>query len=387
MSRLTSRLAVLALLGALALFAAACGGGGDKSSAGGSDADAASLLKDTFGADHPIRSGRVNADVDVDLKGLAQLATPLNLHLEGPFQSNGGTTLPDFALALDLGGSKPLTVGTVFAQGGGYLTVEGQAFDLGADRYKAFKTGYEKAKKEASSSTAAKDSSFAALGISPLRWLKDPKNAGTEDIADAHTIHITAGVDVAKLLADVSTLLGKAQSVTGSAAAATGTSVPTALTADQRDAITKSITSAKVDVWTGAKDHTLRKVAVNVQVDVPADLRAQAGNLKTGHVIFQITIAQLNQAQKISKPADVQPIADLRKALTDLGLISSSSTPATTTAPEATETTPATPEAATPAPTAATPQAAADPQAQYAACISSAGEDLAAVQDCAQYLK
>ena len=36
---------------------------------------------------------------------------------------------------------------------------------------------------------------------------------------------------------------------------------PTQLTAAQRDAIAKAIKSAKVDVWTGAKDHTLRKVA------------------------------------------------------------------------------------------------------------------------------
>jgi hypothetical protein len=383
MSRLPSRLAVLALLAALMLAVAACGGSDDKASAGGSDADAAALLKATFGANHPIRSGRVDADLDVDLKGLAQLTEPLTLHLSGPFESNGGTSLPDFSLALDLAGTKPLTIGTVFTQGAGYLTVEGQAFDLGADRYKLFKDSYEKAKKESAKTAGSGDqSSLSALGISPLRWLKDPKNAGTEDIADASTVHLTSGVDVAKLLQDVSSLLGKAKSVTGSAGSATGTSVPTQLSAEQRDLIARSIKSAKVDVWTGAKDHTLRKVAVDVQVDVPADLQDRAGTLRTGHVIFQLTIARLNQDQTIRKPGEVQPISELRSALTDLGLLGSSSTPATTSVPETTAT-PATPEAAT----TTTPPAASGPQADYAKCINAAGEDLAQVQACAKYLK
>jgi hypothetical protein len=377
-------LTVLALVAALAL--AACGGG-DNSSGSGSDADASALLKDTFGADHPIRSGRVDATLDVSLDGLASLTEPLNLHLDGPFQSNGGTKLPDFALDLDLqGGDKPLTIGAVFAQGGGYLTIEGQSFDLGATTYKAFKDGYEKAKQSSTSSKAKSDgSSLSALGIAPIRWLKDPKNVGTEDIAGTRAVHLASGVDVPKLLQDISTLLGKAKNVTSAGGAATGTAVPTRLTAQQRDVIAKSVKSAKVDVWTGAKDHTLRKVAVNVQVDVPSDLRSQASGIKTGHVIFSITIAQLNQPQKIAKPADVRPIGQLRSALTDLGLLSSSTaTPSeTATTPEATTTpaTPATPDATT------TPPAASDPQADYARCINSAGEDLAKVQDCAQYLK
>lgn len=377
MSRLPfRRFAVLALLAVLTMGVAACGGSEDKSS--GAESDATALLKDTFGANHPIRSGRLDANLDVDLTGLAQVTEPLNLHLNGPFQSNGGKTLPDFALGLDLqGGEKPITIGAVFAGGGGYLTIEGQAFDLGAELYKTFKTGYEKAK--ASSKSADDDqASLSALGISPLRWLQDPKNVGTEDIAGTQTVHIASGVNVAKLLEDISTLLGKAKGVTSAGGAATGTAVPTSLTAEQRDTIAKSIKSAKVDVWTGAKDHTLRKVAVNVQVDVPKELRAKAGNLQTGHVVFQVTIAQLNQAQKIVKPAGARPIGELRSALTETGLLgtggsASTTTPGTTATPRAT-TTPA------------TPPPSSGPQADYTQCITDAGEDLVKVQDCAQYL-
>jgi predicted small secreted protein len=370
-----SRLVPL-LLAVIALTVSACGGDDSSSGGSGGSSDAAGLLKDTFGSGHPIRSGRVDATLDVKLNGFAALATPLNLHLNGPFQSNGGTKLPDFALDVDFGGEKPLTIGAVFAQGGGFLTIEGQAFDVGKTTYAAFKQGYEKAKRDASSKSSD-TSSLSALGVQPIRWLKDPKRVGEEDVAGTSTVHLASGVDVPKLLTDVSTLLGKAKSVTSAGGAATGTSVPAQLSAQQRDVIAKSVTSAKVDVWTGAKDHTLRKVAVNVQVDVPDDLKDQANGLTDGHVIFTISIAQLNQAQKVTKPADTRPISELRGALTQLGLIGGDSA-ASTTAPSTTETAP--PAAAT----VTTPSA--DPQSEYAQCIDSAGDDLSRVQDCAQYL-
>jgi hypothetical protein len=122
------RLTVALLLLALAAVGVSACGGGDESSGG----DPAALLKDTFGADHPIRSGQVDATLDVDLKGLAQLSTPLSLHLGGPFQSHGGTKLPDFALQLDLqSGTQPVSFGAVFAQGSAYLSIEGKSFKLG----------------------------------------------------------------------------------------------------------------------------------------------------------------------------------------------------------------------------------------------------------------
>jgi hypothetical protein len=373
MPRLTARLAVVVLLlAALALGATACGSGDDASS--GADADATALLRDTFGADHPIRSGRLDATLDLDLRGLAQLSQPLNLHLSGPFQSRGGTSLPDFALDVDFQGDKPITVGAVFAQGGGFLTIEGQAFDLGPELYASFKQGYEKAKRDAAAgATGSKGQpTLAALGISPLRWLKDPRNQGTEDIAGTPTVHIASGVDVGRLLEDVSTVLGKARGVTGSA----GGSVPAQLSAQQREAITRSIKRAKVDVWTGAKDHTLRKVAVDLDVDVPQDLRGQAGNLRTGHVILQVTIAQLNQRQTIRKPSGARPLSELRSALQQLGLVGGSSSGGTGTAPDASTTAP-------PASSATATTGADD----YTQCLAAAGEDLAKVQGCAKYLK
>ena len=362
-------LTVLLALAALAVGVAACGGGGERSSA-----DAGALIKDTFGAGHPIRSGRVDATLDVDLNGLARLTQPIALHLSGPFQSNGGKTLPDFAFELDLNsGSRPITVGAVFAKGGGYLTIEGQAFTLGDQVYQGFKQGYEKAKADSNASSGAAPS-LSALGISPLRWLRGPQQKGREDIAGTQTEHVASGVDVGKLLTDLSTLLGRARGVTQAGGAATGTKVPTQLTPEQRDAIERSIKTATIDVWTGVKDHTLRKVALDVAVDVPQELRTRAGGLRDGHIRFQATIAQLNERQAIAKPADARPLSELRAALQQLGLLGTS-----TSGSDATAGGGATASSTTPAPS--------GPQQTYAACLAAAGQDLLKVQKCADLLK
>ena len=377
-ARLAAALLVLAF--AAALGVSACGSGDGSSSSG----DPSALLKDTFGSDHPIRSGRVDATLDVDLEGLAQLTQPISLHLSGPFQSHGGKSLPDFALQLDFqSGQQPFTIGAVFAQGGAYLSLEGKAFNMGDDLYQAFKRSYEQAK---GGSAAAGSSTLSALGISPLRWLKDPTAQGSEDIGGTQTDHVAAQVDVPKLLDDVSTLLGKAKGVTAAGGSATGTEVPTQLTADQRDAIARSVKSAKFDLWTGRKDHTLRKIALDVEVAVPEDLQARASGLKRGHVIFQLSIAQLNQAQKVTKPADAQPLSQLRSTLQQLGLVGSSSGSSSSATPDATAAPAPTPTTTT-APAAPAPAPATGPQADYQQCLTDAGEDLAKVQECGKLLR
>jgi hypothetical protein len=367
MRRRTAVLAVSLLVLASAIVAA-CGGSDSHSS------DASSTIEQTFSGNHPIRSGRVDATLDVDLQGLASLNQPLSLHLSGPFQSNGGKTLPDFALDLDVqSGTRPVTIGATFAQGGGWLTLEGQAFDLGNDITNAFRQGYEKAKSDSAQRSGSTDT-LAALGIHPENWLRNPQTKGSEDIAGQQTQHVTAEVDVAKLLDDVSTLLGRAKSVASAGSTTAGTQVPTQLTPQQRDEIARSVKSATVDVWSGEDDHTLRRFALDLQLAVPQDVQAKAGGLKGGSVKLDVSFAQLNQPQKIAKPTGARPLSDLKTAIEQSGLLGSSgSGSGSSSSPGASSATPST--------------SSSDPQGQYAQCLAAAGEDLAKVQDCARLLK
>jgi hypothetical protein len=346
---------------------AACGGGGNASSSG----DASALLKDTFGANHPIKSGKLDLALDLDVKGLPRLSQPIAIRLNGPFQSNGPGKLPNFAFALDLAsGSNPVSLGAISTGTNGYLSIEGQQFAMGSDLYASFKKGYADSQSKSDNKTATP--SLQALGIRPMRWLRNPHEAGTEDVGGTTTTHLTSDVDVHQLLADVSTLLSKAKAL--NIAGAT-TPLSASLTPTERAAIERSVKTAAVDLWTGKDDRTLRKLALNVTLDVPQGERDALGGLRSGRIGFQFTIADLNAPQTITAPKGARPISELQKALQQLagsasaGSSSSGSSGSSGSGGTTTD-----------------PAPSSGPQKQYLDCVQKAGTDVAQIQQCAALL-
>jgi len=133
--RIARTVSIFLALVVSAFAIAACGG--DNSSSSSSDAEA--VLKQTFGPDHPIKSGKLDLALNLDLKGVARLTDPVALRLSGPFQSNGAGTLPNFQFTLDVdAGGKAFSAGAVSTGKAGYLTFEGQSFDIGTELYNSF---------------------------------------------------------------------------------------------------------------------------------------------------------------------------------------------------------------------------------------------------------
>lgn len=357
MSRRFRLFAALIAICVTAMTLAACGGGGGGSSAAG-------LLKDTFGPNHPVRSGNLSVALNLDATGFQGLKGPVVLKLTGPFQSLGKGKLPKFDLALSLS-----TTGTSFTAGAistgdkGYLKLQGTTYAVTDQLFQQFKTAYEQAAAKSSSKSGAL--SFKSLGVNPLDWLKDPKNAGTANVGGAETYHVTAGIDVTKFLDDVNRLLSKASSLGQG-------SLPSGLSAQQRQDIARSVSSAKLDVWTGKSDKTLRRLTVDLGISVPSDVQKRAGGLKKGELTFDLLIGDLNKPQTISAPANARPLTDLTKALgTSIGGSGSSSSSGAGTA-------------TTPSGTSTTPPSSSS--SQYLDCLSKAGSDVAKVQQCASLL-
>ena len=111
--------------------------------------------------------------------------------------------------------------------------------------------------------------------MSPSAWLKDARKVGKADVGGTSTFHIAAGVDVPRFLADVNTLLGKAKNLGGS----TTQGVPQGLSQTVMTTIERSVKRAQVDVYTGEKDHALRRLALSVSLAVPKDAQKAAGGL------------------------------------------------------------------------------------------------------------
>ena len=293
-------LAVLALA-ITATVLAACG-----SDSSGSDDNAATVMAQTFGGSKSIKSGQLG----LTLAMKSTDGTDSSLSLSGPFQSNGVNKVPSFDLTFALNGQgQTFTLGGTSTGTKGYVTVAGTSYVLDATSYAGFAKGYTNSQK---SSTAPKNApTLAKLGIDPRRWLVSPKIMGTTESGGAQTIHIVAGITVPALLRDLNALLGKAggSSIAGSAA---GT-VPDKLTAGQLAQAQKAIRTAKVDVFTGKDDKTLRRMVVAFDLRLPAGQSVYG--FGSGRVTVDLTISDLNQPQTITAPKNAQPFSQLQDQL------------------------------------------------------------------------
>jgi hypothetical protein len=358
---------VVAVVSAVALVAAiaGCGGGG-----GGSPTQ---ILRDTFGSNKPIHSGRLGFSLGIDAQGLKSLRGPVTLKLEGPFQGRGAKKVPKFNFTLSVAASgASFTAGAVSTGDKAFLTFAGSNYVLPDNLFSTFQQSFT----QSQSKSGGKGSSLSALGIDPMHWLVDPRDAGTQSVGGTDTTHITAGIAVPKLLDDVNTLLGKA----GQLGAGNVPNVPSSLTAKQRETVQRSVKEASVDIYTGKDDRTLRRLTVTVKLDVPAELRSSAGGLSRGTVALDLIFNELNKSQTITAPSGAKPLSDLTSALGGLKLpgTGGSSGAGGGGAPGGSS------SGGSGGGGSGAPSTGA--QQKYLQCLQQAGQDIAAVQKCASLL-
>ena len=351
--RIFSLLIVLAAIFALS----ACGSSSSSSDVG----SAQQVLSQTFGAGKPFKSGKLNATLQINAKGLAAISGPINVTLTGPFQSNGPKTFPsfDFGLSLNVAGAA-FTAGAVSTGTAGYVKLEGTTYKL-SDKFVSSVLG---AVKHAVKPSAKSQSgiSLQSLGIDPRRWLSSPQKVGTEKVGETDATHVTAQVDVPKLLDDVDTLLGKATKLAPSGSAI---GVPTGLSAALRSQIEQAVKSATLDVWSGVGDGTLRRLLVKVGFVLPKSAQRSFGGLQQGNISLDVVLSDLNLQQTITAPSGAHPMSELTAQLGQLfgGLTGG-----------------------TPSPNKSSGSGTTAPSSKYLTCLASAGADVKKVQACADLL-
>jgi hypothetical protein len=355
---------LLLVLCASALGLAACGGGGSD--------DVDTILSETFGKGKEVKSGRLDLSLRLNAQGLQQVQGPIGLRLSGPFQSTKPTELPkfDFEAAIDAGGQQ-FKAGAVSTGEKGFVRFQDQAYDVGDQLYKTFKDGYAEQAKCNEEQGSGSGGSFAALGVRPARWLTAAEKAGSEKVGGTDTTHITGKVDVPRFLEDVNRILARANPQQSSDPC--GTQQPKdgqpkqtgarQLTEAERKQIAAAIKDARVDIWTGEKDRTMRRMNVTLKFEVPEAERQKAGGLSAGDLRFDLTIGALNEKQTVKAPSGARPLEELTAALGGQlpqgtsGGGSSSGTGA---------------------------QQGAAGGSKYEQCLADAGQDVKKLQDCGQ---
>jgi hypothetical protein len=234
-----------------------------------------------------IERARISADVRLDPQGLLKVGGPLVLRVKGPFAAPRGRTPARFDLAFvtTLGGDN--FKGSAISTGRrSYLQLDDRVYALDAGRRRA---------------RAAPKShpGLKSLGIDPLHWVKNVMDEGREDVGGVATTHLAGDVDSAALLADLAALLDKA--------GGTASFLTPKLLAQIGDAVK----SAKVDIWTGADDDIVRRVAVDLRFAFKPAQSPIVG-LDGGRLRLGVTLADVNGARvRVATPAGAQPLTDL----------------------------------------------------------------------------
>lgn len=294
--RVRAIVALLALA-ALAFALAACGGddsGGSASSGGSGDAE--TLLRQTFTGTHDIRSGKADIELRVDVSGDPSLRGPINVRIAGPFQSAGTDQLPKFDLALDANAQgQGFKAGITSTSDQLFVNFGGTSYVVPDSVMARLKDSYRRSQQQGSSNRM----DLRALGLDPLSWLQDPTVVGTETVGGVETDHISGDVDVSALLDDLNSVLAR-----GLPGLPTGQQVPRRIPDSDRQQIEDAIKNAKVEIWSGQDDHTLRKATLALTVDIPR-------SSTTLDVLLSIELTDLNQPQTIEAPTSTRPLSEL----------------------------------------------------------------------------
>lgn len=280
--------------------------------------DPNTLVRETFGGEEKkVDSGRLSVNVSVRAQGSPQLSQPVQVSLSGPFQSQGKRKLPKFDLSLSFSaGGQRLNAGATSTGTAGFVKLMGTAYQVPAQVVNQLQQAYAQAQANAEAERKRRDQSLSALGVDPSRWLRNPRNVGSEEVAGADTEHVAATVDVPRLLQDVNRLLERARAQNLPQAG----QLPPAITPEQQQQAARAVRRATFDFWTGKDDRILRKLAITLDLQVPEEERAQAQGVTSGQLSFTLQMAELNEDQRIVAPPNPRPFNELGPALGGLGL-------------------------------------------------------------------
>ena len=277
--------AALALLAALALGVSACG----------DDEEARQTLDRAFRAQ--IGSADVALDTSVRLQGVRQLERPISLRVRGPYRSGGERQIPSADLAVNLTAQgQSFAAGLISNGSNAWVEFLGQAYEVGE------RTVSQANQQIAASAGQRQQRSLRAFGVDPRSWLVDPSVEGETRVAGADTTHISAGLDVAKMLDDLNRLSQRAGGQAGVA--------PRQLTQEQRDRVERIVQDPKFDVFVG-KDDKVRRLATVLDLEVPEEDRRAAGGAESGRIAFSIEFSNVGRPGPIRPPQDARPIKDL----------------------------------------------------------------------------
>ena len=271
---------------------------------GGSEEEATELLDRAF--ETPIGSADVAIDTSLEINGVRQLEQPVRLQIRGPYRSGSNRTIPQFDLAINFsGGGQNFAAGLVSSGQNAWVEFLGQAYEVGAQQVATVN------QQIATGAARQQSRSLREFGVDPRSWLEDPSIEGDEEIAGAETQHVSAGINVGRMLEDLNTVGQRASGQVGGGGAARQ------LSAEQRERIERIVQDPEFDVYVG-EDNRVRRLSTVLDLEVPEEDRRESGGATSGKVAFSAEFSNVGSPQAITPPQQARPINDLVTQLSQL---------------------------------------------------------------------
>ena len=157
---------------------------------------------------------------------------------------------------------------------------------------------------------------LSQLGVNPANWVADAKQEDDANVAGVDTEHISAKVDVDKLLDDANKLVAKAPEVGGAA----GQQVPDELTDEQKDALKQVLKDPALDVYIGKDDGIIRRVSFDFKLDVPEGDRQQVRGISGADMSVSVEFKDVGKPVTVTPPQNPKPLDDLVKQVFSGGI-------------------------------------------------------------------
>jgi hypothetical protein len=316
-------LAVL-LVFALALGAVACG------SSSSSSKNPQELLTASVTAGKAATSQSGNYEIDLTLKmdatattdAMTQMLSGQPIKVTGTFADQQNPVQADLSLAVNLLGTS-INAGVRAIDTNAWLNVLGQWYEIPADQLQ--QAGGTSNADVVKTIQDAMDEQ----GIDFNNWIKDLKTAGDETVADTKVTHLTGTLDVQKMVTDLVALMQDPKvaalvATAGSEAssqAGTSVTVPDATAIAQlQTTVQQMIKTATVDLWVAKSDSSMRKIALNTEVVIPAEMASSGVSGAT--VVFYVNLDAPGTVVAVKAPEGAKPFADLQTDLQSNPLLS-----------------------------------------------------------------
>jgi len=276
-------------------------------SCGGDDKEeVAVLLERAF--DAPIPTAVVSLDLEVAVEGIDELEDPIRLQVSGPFRSHGDAKLPEFDWDVNFsGGGQPIAAKLASTSDNVFVTFAGTAYEIGEREVRRLNRDL------ARDARRGEGRSLAQLGIRPSEWLSEGSDEGEEKVAGVTTRHVEAKIDVRGMLADLNKLVERAGD------SLPGVPAPPKLTDEQIEQAAEAVSEPVLDVYVG-EDDVIRRLAANLEFEIPEDARDDVGGMKGGRISFSIEFADVGAPVSVSAPERARPIDELTSRLGGLSL-------------------------------------------------------------------